>query len=60
MGKYTQIRVIKVTQGLVYVNSGKYRYVRLNMDNNGILGPNRVAKTKLEQIIILPNFVFNQ
>ena len=30
------------------------------MDKNGILGPNRVDQTKLEQIITLPNFTFGQ
>ena len=30
------------------------------MDKNGILGQIRVDKTKLEQIITLPNFTFGQ
>ena len=32
----------------------------LNMDKNGILRPNKGDKTKLEQIITLPNFTFGQ
>ena len=33
--------VIKPKYGQIEVHSGKYMYVRLNMDNNCILGPNK-------------------